>query len=182
MQGKHITYPELLKNELDTITRHGYEVVDVEDNKLLLEESSKTYNFLLDTNTREIREYFKDTDCGYVELEVVKKHFRPLGLTFTKVSKPTRDRANYLLIKSPRREDVFMYKERLRELHDEAMKHNLILSIIYALFLGSILLLQNRVVKNLTIWGYYAFSLIVIGLFITAFYRFLRHKGMKEDA
>ena len=32
----HISYPETLKRDLDQETRHGYEVVDVLDNKLQL--------------------------------------------------------------------------------------------------------------------------------------------------
>ena len=118
----HISYPETLKRDLDQETRHGYEVVDVLDNKLQLEKSVKTYNFLIPQNSKELRDYYKQSGYGYVELSVRKKYIRAFGISFTKVERPTRNNANYLLVKSVHREPVKFYKEMLHAHHDEETK------------------------------------------------------------
>lgn len=179
IKSKHIEYPEILKHELDTITRHGYEVVGVEDGKLLLEESAKTYNFLIDENTTALREHYIKSGCGYVELNVQKIPIRVLGYSITKVKPATRENANYLLVKSTSREPVLNYKENLEEYHKKASQNNLVLTIIYTLFFLSVLIFQNRVVNNLTIYGYYILSLTIIGFLVNSFYKFLRHKEIK---
>lgn len=179
IKSKHIEYPELLKRELDTITRHGYEVVAVEDNKFLLEESAKTYNFLINDNTKALRELYQKNGLGYVELNVQKIPVRVIGYNITKVKPATRENANYLLVKSISREPVFNYEESLHEHHNEESKKNLILTIIYAIFFLSVLVLQKRVVNNLTIYGYYILSFIIIGFLINSFYKFLRHKEVQ---
>lgn len=176
IKAKHIEYPELLKHDLDTITRHGYEVVDVKDGKLLLEESVKTYNFLIDENTQALRDYYRKDGCGYVELSVEEIPLRVIGQSITKVRPATRENANYLLVKSTSREPVFNYKESLAELHKAKSQNNLILTIIYAIFFISVLVLQDRAVRNLTIYGYYILSFVIIGLLVSSFYKFLRHK------
>lgn len=179
IKAKHIEYPELLKHELDSITRHGYEVVAVEENKLLLEESAKTYNFLINENTKALREMYVRNGFGYVELNIQKIPVRVIGYNITKVKAPTRENANYLLVKSTSREPVFNYKESLAEHHDEESKKNMILTIIYTIFFLSVLILQKRVVNNLTIYGYYILSFVIIGFLINSFYKFLRHKEFK---
>lgn len=177
----HISYPEILKRDLDQETRHGYEVVDVQKNNLQLEKSVKTYNFLIPQNSKELRDIYKQSGYGYVELYVRKKYIRAFGLSFTVVERPTRNNANYLLVKSVHREPVEFYKEFLHEYHDEETKKFLPLTIIYAILYGINLIMQPRVVKQIGVTGYYILSGVIIVLLVVALYNFLRHKQFKED-
>lgn len=177
----HITYPETLKRDLDKATRHGYEVVDVDKNKFILEKSVKTYNFLIPDNSKEIREFYRQNGYGYVELCVKKRYIRALGLSFSSVERPTRDTANYLLVKSVHREPVKLYKELLHAYHEEETKKHLPLTIIYAILYAVNLIMQNRVLKQIGLTGYYILSAVIIIFLILSLYNFLRHKQFKED-
>ena len=184
IKSKHFEFPENLKHDLDAITTHGYEVVKVGKNELELDElpkDQKSYNYLLDENNREIRELLKSHGLSYVELDAYKRDFRPLGISWMVVRPGTSERANYLLIKSSERnKEIPLYKENLCSHHDEASKKYSALAIIYGIFLASVFFLQNRVVRNLSIYGYYILSAILICLFIAAFYKCLRHNELKK--
>lgn len=177
----HITYPETLKRDLDKQTRHGYEAVDVEKNNLVLDKSVKTYNFLIPENTKQMREYYRNNGYGYVELAVTTRHIRMLGLTITKVARPTRESANYLLVKSLNREPVMYYREILRAYHEEETKKYLPLTIIYAIFYTINLIMRNKIATKIGNVGYYILEGIVIVLLVISLYHYLRHKQFKED-
>lgn len=181
VKSKHLEFPELLKNELDTITRHDCEVVDVKKNCLVLDETVKTYNFLIPANTKEMREFLRSEGYGYAELEVNKKFIPLIGYSFYEMTKPNRSSANYLLVKSVNREEVPFYRENLKKFHREEFIKNIISSGIFFVLFLAVLFTRNIIASKIGTIGYYAIQLIIIVFLFLSFYPAMKHKNF-EDA